>query len=138
LVDGVAGCAGGRGKAGILPYEVIYDSEHDCIVTRIDGRLDVPVVREFLAELGRVISTNDCGRILEDLRGAELTLSMEALYFAPRLVPEAGIPPASKSAIVVAEQDWSVYSYLETVARNLGQNTKVFTDPDEARRWLMR
>jgi hypothetical protein len=120
-----------------MPYEVTYDSERDCIVTRIDGRLDIPVAKEFLAELARVVSTSGCKRILDDLRGAELTLSMEALYFAPRLVPEAGVPPASKSAIVVAEQDWSAYSFLETVARNLGQTVRVFTDPDEARRWLM-
>jgi hypothetical protein len=120
-----------------LSYEVTYDPERDCIVTRIDGRLDMPVAKGFLAELARVISTSGCERILDDLRGAELTLSMQTLYFAPRLVPEAGIPPASKSAIVVPEQDWSAYSFLETVARNLGQNIRVFTDPDEASGWLM-
>jgi hypothetical protein len=121
-----------------LPYEVTYDSERDCIVARIDGRLEIPVAREFLAELARVISTSGCGRILDDLRGAEMTISMEALYFGPRLIPEAGIPSASKSAILVAEQDWSDYSFLETVARNLGQTVRVFTNPDEANRWLMQ
>ena len=88
-----------------MPYEVTYDSERDCIVTRIDGRLDIPVAKEFLAEIARVISTCGCKRILHDLRGAELTLRMGELYFAPQLVSQAGIPRTIKSAVIVAEKD---------------------------------
>ena len=43
-----------------MPYEVTYDSKRSCIVTRIDGELDIPVVKEFLTELARVISTSGC------------------------------------------------------------------------------
>lgn len=120
-----------------MPYEVTYDAERDCIVTRIDGRLDVPVVKEFLAELARVISTSGCERVLVDLRGAELTLSMGELYFAPRLVSEAGVSITTKRAVIVAEKDWSLYSYLQMVAQNRAQIVKMFTDPGEASRWLM-
>jgi hypothetical protein len=76
-------------------------------VAWINGELDIPVAKEVLAELARAISTSGCKRILDDLRGAELTLSLGELCFAPRLVPEAGIPPTIKSAILVAEKDWS-------------------------------
>ena len=86
-----------------MPYEVTYDSKRSCIVTRIDGELDIPVVKEFLTELARVISTSGCERILDDLRGAELTLSTGELFFAPGLVPEAGIPITTRSALIVAE-----------------------------------
>jgi hypothetical protein len=120
-----------------MSYEITYDAERDCIVTRIDGWLDVPVAKDFLAELARVISTSGCERILEDLRGAELMLSMVDLYFASQMPSEVGIPPAIKSAIVVAEEDRRKYSFLETVARNRGRIVGVFSDPDEASRWLM-
>ena len=52
-------------------------------------------------------------------------------------MPEAGIPTTTRSALIVAERDWSLYSYLEVVAQNQGQIVKMFTDPDEASRWLM-
>ena len=120
-----------------MPYKVTYDSEHDYIVARIDGELGIPVAKEFLAEVARVISTSGCERILDDLRGAELMLSITNLYFATRLAPQAGIPPSVRSAIVVAEKDWSSYSFFEMAAQNQGQVVRVFTDPDEARRWLM-
>jgi mevalonate pyrophosphate decarboxylase len=120
-----------------MSYEVTYDAERDCIVTRIDGKLDTPVAEEFLAEVARVISTSGCERILDDLRGAELTLSTGELYFAPRLVSEAGIPREIRSAIIVTERDWPKYSFLELVARNQAHTVKVFIDPDEAGRWLM-
>ena len=59
-----------------MPYEVTYDSKRNCIVTRIDGELDIPVIKESLSEIARMISTKGCQRILDDLRGAELMLSM--------------------------------------------------------------
>ena len=121
-----------------MPCEVTHDAERDYIVTQIDGRLDVSVVKEFLAELGRVMSTSGCERVLVDLRGAAMRLSMGELYFAPRMVSEAGIPIATKRAVIVAEKDWSLYSYLQMVAQNQAQIVRIFTDPDEASRWLMR
>jgi hypothetical protein len=120
-----------------MPYEVTYDPECDCVMARIDGELSIQVAKEFLAEISRIVRANGCRRTLDDLRGAELTLSIAELYFAPRLTLEAGIPPAFKSAIVVAEKDWLQCSFLETVAQNQGQIVRVFADPDEARRWLM-
>jgi hypothetical protein len=118
-------------------YEVAYDAGRGCIVTRIDGALDIPVAKEFLAELARVISTSGCERVLIDLRAAVLMLSMGDLYFAARLPPEAGIPIGIKSAAIVAEKDWFEYSFLGRVARDQGQTVRMFTDPDEAIRWLM-
>ena len=120
-----------------MPYEVTYDSKRNCIVTRIDGKLDIPVIKEFLAEIARVIAASGCQRILDDLREAELTPSMGEFYIALRLVSEVGIPRTTKSAIVVPEKDWSLYSYLEVVAQHKGQVLRMFTDPEEASRWLM-
>jgi len=120
-----------------MPYEVTYNSERDCVMAQIDGELDISAAKEFLAEIVRVVSTNGCKRILEDMRGAELTLSIGGLYFAARLAREEGAPPGIRNAIVVAEKDWSRYSFFEVAARNQGQIVKVFTDPDEAERWLM-
>jgi hypothetical protein len=120
-----------------MPYEVTYDPERDCIVARIDGELAIPVAKEFLAELARVISTSGCKRVLVDLRAAVLMLSMGDLYFAARLPPEAGIPIGIKSAAIVAEKDWFEYSFLGRVARDQGQTVRMFIDPEEASRWLM-
>jgi DNA-binding response OmpR family regulator len=90
-----------------IPYEVAYDSKRDCIVARIDGELDIPVAKEFLTELARVISTSGCKHILDDMRRAKLTLSLGDLYFAAQLPREEGIPRGIRSAIVIAEKDWS-------------------------------
>jgi DNA-binding response OmpR family regulator len=126
-----------RGGRLTKRYKVAYDSRRDCIVGRINGELDIPVAKEFLAELARVISTSGCKRILDDMRRAELTLSLGDLYFVPRLASEAGIPPTIKSAVLVAEKDWSRYSFFEMAAQIQGQIVKMFTVPGEARCWLM-
>jgi hypothetical protein len=120
-----------------MPYKVTYDAERDCIVTRIDGKLDMPVAKEFLAELARVISTSGSERVLVDLRGAELTLSIGDLYFAARLPSEAGILDPVKSVVLVPEKDWPKYRFLEKAARDRGQMVRMLIDPDEASGWLM-
>jgi hypothetical protein len=125
------------GEAITMPYEITYDAERDCIETRIDGKLDIPVAKEFLAELARVLSTSGCKRILVDLRGAELTLSMGDLYFAARLPSEAGILEPARSVVLVPEKDWPRYRFLEKAARDRGQIVRMLIDPDEASRWLM-
>jgi CheY-like chemotaxis protein len=132
--DRGAGSLGGEPKK---PYKVTYDPGRDRIEARIDGELDIPVAKGFLAEIVRVVSTSGCKRILEDMRGAELMLSITDLYFAARLAREEEAPPWIKNAIVVAEKDWSRYSFFEMAAQHQGQIVKVFTDPDEARLWLM-
>jgi hypothetical protein len=120
-----------------MPYEVTYDPERDCIEARIGGKLSIQVAKEFLAEIVRVVSTSGCWRILEDMRESELMLSIVDLYFAARLAREEKAPPGIRNAIVVPEEDWSRYSFFEMAARNQGQIVKVFTDLDEASRWLM-
>jgi two-component system response regulator len=120
-----------------IAYEVTYDPGHDCIMTRIDGRLDMQVVIDFLADLAHIVSASGCQRIFDDLRGSRLTLSVTDLYFASKLVSEKGILPSARNAVIITEKDRSRYSFLEMAAQIQGQIVKVFTDPDEARHWLM-
>lgn len=118
------------------PYQVTYDPGRDCIMTRIDGMLDMQVVTDFLAELAHQVSTSGCQRILDDLRGSRSILSVTDFYFASKLASEKGILPSAKNAVIVAEKDRSRYSSLEMTAQLQGLVVKVFTDPNEARHWL--
>lgn len=120
-----------------MPYTITYDSRRNCIVTEIDGALDVPVAKEIAAEVIRAISTSDCRRVLVDLRESELALSVTELYHASRIAAAAGVPESIKRAVVVPENGPFTYDFFETVLQNLGKGVRVFTGLDEANRWLV-
>jgi hypothetical protein len=120
-----------------MPYKITYDPGCACIKAWNSGAFDNGVAREIVAEVIRAVSTSDCKRVLIDLRESELALSMTELYSASRIASAAGVPESIKRAVVVAEKDSVAYDFFETVLRNIGKGVRVFTDPDEANRWLM-
>ena len=118
-----------------MPYKIDYDPETDCIMASMEGNVDRDVLREFVTELARVSNTNKCYRILNDMRKARLKLGFLSLYNIPRMVKAAGLNLSSRRAIV-AREDLKDYSFFRSIARKQGQRVKVFTDYDEAIKWL--
>ena len=109
-----------------MPHKVTYDSKRNCIVTRIDGKLDIPVLKEFLAEIARVISTSGCKRILDDLRGAELIkTNLEGANLTRAKLWRRSLKDAKYSAVDLNKADFSSrieYSeeeYIDAMDRTL-------------------
>lgn len=120
-----------------VSYEVSYDSESGIVRARMDGDIEMEEVMKYASEVVRTITANDCRRVLNDMRGAVMKLSTTDIWNVPRIMEKAGMPPATRRALVTTEDNKDV-SFAEAVSHNVGQTVRVFTDLDEAEAWLLR
>ncbi len=120
-----------------MSYEVSYDSESNIVRARIDGDIEIEEVTKFASDVVHTIIAHDCRCVLNDMRLATLKLSTTDIWNVPRIMEKAGMPPATRRALVTAEDNKDV-SFAEVVSHNVGQNVKVFTDIEKAEAWLLR
>ncbi len=94
------------------------------------------LVREYIAALLPILKKTDCRRLLSDSRNAELQLSsMDILQF-PRLAAASILTMRLKRA-VLSTPGTSGYELYETLSKLQGQKLKVFSDYEEALKWLL-
>jgi hypothetical protein len=120
-----------------MPFDVRYDPEHDCIISRYSGDLDMKSFREYAAEMAKTASKHDCKCLINDMREAEIKWSTVDLYNLPNLLDSEGITRSWKRAILFTEISENA-RFFETAARNKGYRVKIFTDRDEAMGWLRK
>ena len=119
-----------------MKYELTYDKERNLIIGKIYGEFDSSLVTEMASDLADMIQKHFCNRLLNDLRSAKITPSALEIYTMPRNVAKSGEAIRCKRALVVSGP-LKDYHFLETVSANIGQQLKIFTDPDTATDWLM-
>ncbi len=120
-----------------MPFEIKYDDNTACMMCHMSGKINQQVIDEVLSVLIPQMKKNDCLRILNDLRDAEIDLSTVDIFNLPKMFVKAGIDPLSKRAVVVKAPTDDL-SFFENVFVNQAQLVKVFTDYDEALKWLTR
>ncbi len=119
-----------------MPFNIQYDSDIDCVLVKFSGKITMKLVREYIDALLPVLKETGCRRLLSDTRGTELQLSsMDILQF-PRLAA-ASILTFRLGRAVVASPGTSGYELYETLSKLQGQKVKVFSDYDEAKKWLL-
>ena len=118
-----------------MTFNIKYDPDSHCVRTDIQGEVNIGDIVEVSKEMVRLASLHDCDKILNDVRRAEPKLSTVDIYNIPKVLQESGLKPTTRSAIV-AQDDHTDFQFLETVALNRGQNVKLFTNVDTAKRWL--
>ncbi len=119
-----------------MAYQITYDSNINCIVARVTGKINLNVVKQFVCELVRISEEHGCTRILNDARGVSLNLSTIDILGIPKFVSEAGLKSYCRRAIIVSGylKDASLF---ETVSRNYDQDVMVFQDVEQAKQWLL-
>jgi SpoIIAA-like len=119
-----------------MPIELLYDAENDYIAMQVTGRLDITAAKKYVPILREAMATHKCHRLLNDMRQADLAVSLVEYFRAPHQ-PFDALPPDARRAIVTSEKAARDLGFFETVSVNRGQTVKVFTDMDEAKHWLM-
>ena len=118
-----------------MSFSVQYDKENDRVVGCITGSVDINTLNRFGEEAARIVSQQDCRRLLNDLREVELHLSTLDIYYLPRTLGKLGFDHRWRRAIVVSRYT-KEFSFYENVCTNLAYPVKVFVDLDEAMNWL--
>lgn len=120
-----------------MDYELKYDPESDLIIAGLSGTLDLAVVERMSDELREIIELCSCKKVFNDLRKIDIIQSVFDIYDMLRIMRRAKIPVDCRRALVVT-QITETYLFLETVSVNAGQQVKLFTDPEAARKWLQQ
>lgn len=119
-----------------MGYELSYDAEKKIIRGRVLGELNPSLVKNMAVDLEKLGRKHKCPRLLNDLREAVISKSLLDIYSMPRVVEEAGMQKSFRRAIDV-NPPVNDYRFLEIVSVNEGQEVRVFSDPEEALRWLV-
>ena len=99
--------------------------------------------KEIISEAAQIAIEQNVFSFLGDYREAVLKLSTTAIYELPKILSDIfislGIQPHQLNRVFVAsvvEKDAEGFRFYETVSLNRGQNTRLFHDIEEAKRWL--
>jgi hypothetical protein len=123
-----------------MSHTVIYNAETHVIESKFQGLLTFDEVKLFISEGALMSKEKDCRFFLSDYREVKLKLSTLEIYNVPQLLKDVfssfGLNVYLLKRAVVAARDLNDYRFYENVAFNSGQYAKVFTDIDEAKKWL--
>ncbi len=71
-----------------MPFEIKYDSENDCMICKMIGKIDQQLINDFASNLSSLMEQHQCTRMINDIRDAEFALSNVEIYNIPKLVSQ--------------------------------------------------
>jgi hypothetical protein len=119
-----------------MSHELLYDSDDDCVILRVKGRVTIALIRELAPQVAALFDKNKCRRLLNDMSAANIDISVADMYGSPEVMDESGVMRGTRRALVVPP-DFNDERFLENVSRNRGHNLMIFKSVDEAKVWLL-
>lgn len=124
-----------------MPHTVTYNSELHIIESKLQGDMTIGEVERIVTKIAITAKENDCRLIFTDFREVSRKLSISQIYTLPELIKNIFISFGMNVSLYkranVAAKDLDDYIFHENVMVNRGQNEKVFTDIDKAKKWLI-
>lgn len=116
--------------------EVVLEARDAFLVLELRGKYNFSTLRKTIEEVGRRCRETGCRCILADARGHVGGIGLlDQQHIGEKIARE--IPRGYHVAVVVSEARLAMDRHLETVAVNRGVPFRLFTDLEEANRWLM-
>ena len=124
-----------------MSHTVIYNSELHIVESKLQGDMTVGEVEEIVTKIAKIAKEKDCRLIFTDFREVSRKLPMWQIYELPNRLKNIFAAfdinvLVYKRANIVAK-DLDDYIFHENIMVNRGQNEKVFTDIDQAKKWLI-
>lgn len=128
-----------------MPYTMIYNPNVGFVEAKVQGVISFNEIKEIFSKAIQMLMEKESSLYLADYREAVIDMSTTELYALPKLMSDITAPLGVnvhrlKRAVVIAKdlknKRLEDYRFYETVTLNRGQNTKLFEDMDEARKWL--
>jgi hypothetical protein len=124
-----------------MPHTIIYNSELHIVESKLQGDMTLGEVEEIITTIAKIAKEKDCRLIFTDLTEVSRKLSILEIYELPDLIRNVftslGIHASLYKRANMVAKDWDDYIFHENVMVNRGQNEKVFTDVDKAKKWLL-
>jgi len=124
-----------------MSHTVIYNSELNIVESKLQGDMTLGEVKEIVTKIAKIAKEKDCRLIFIDFREVSRKLSILQIYELPdrtkNIFSSFGINVLLYKRANVVAKDLDDYVFHENVMVNRGQNEKVFTDIDKAKKWLI-
>ncbi len=124
-----------------MPHTVIYNSELHIVESKLQGDMTLGEVKEIVTKIARIAKEKDCRLIFTDFCEVRRKLSILQIYELPdrtkNIFASFGINVSLYKRANVVAKDLDDYVFHENVMVNRGQNEKVFTDMENAKKWLI-
>ena len=118
-----------------MKYELLYNEEEDIIFGRVEGDLDKTQLKLMASEFADLVRSTGCTKLLNDLRNANIGLSILDIWDVPRIISKTGVPLTCKRALLIDKPSEEA-EFLETVSVNFFQQVRIFIDVSSALNWL--
>lgn len=118
-----------------MPYSINYDSSAHIVYVIVEGELNLSLLRGIASDVAQHVKKHNCKRILNDMRDAKPTKSIQEIFNMPKQANKSGVTPDIKRALVVSEYS-SSFKFLETVFVNQGNTVHLFDCMSTAKSWL--
>jgi hypothetical protein len=115
---------------------VLTDDPVPHLVLRASGVLDESSLPDFFASASQSVLTSKAKRVLVDLRGAKITLSISDLHDLVKMAATRFLGVVERLAIVPTESDILREKFFEPALTSRGVPTLATVDYDEALYWL--
>jgi hypothetical protein len=107
----------------------------DFVLLRHEGEITPAEVDEARIEAFRLVETSGLSRLVIDIRG--VTGEADPVDLRAMMETNAEVkPPRPHAAIVVREDQYPRFRFIEDFAVSRGMPIRVFVDEAEAMRWL--
>jgi hypothetical protein len=122
-----------------MKVHITFDEELNCVVGRFEGDLTLDTAKEYASQVSAFATNQTCRLFLNDLREANIILSIFEIYELVGLIITEGFGRQWRRAVLLAPTtnlDKDKQDFFETVAFNRAVTAKMFTDIDKAIQWL--
>lgn len=124
-----------------MSHTVLYNSKLHIVEAKLQGDMTLSEAEVIITNIAKTAKEHDCRLIFTDFREVSRKLSIVQIYKLPdhtkKIFTSFGIDVWLCRRANVVANDLDEYIFHENVMVNRGQNEKVFTDIDQAKRWLM-
>ncbi|RIK29041.1 MAG: hypothetical protein DCC56_14370 [Anaerolineae bacterium] len=124
-----------------MSHTVIYNSELHIVESKLQGDMTLGEVEEIITKIAEIAKEKDCRFIFTDFRKVSRKLSVLQIYELPdrikNIFTSFGLTVWFYKRANVAAKDFDDYVFHENVMVNRGHNEKVFTNIDQAVKWLI-
>ena len=123
-----------------MTHTTAYNPAAGMIETVVQGKITSSEAKEIISEIIHAATESDCFFCLTDYRQAIIDMSTSDIYNIPKIISNkqasTGLYLKNFKRAIVVEKGLKDFQFLETVTLNMGQHIKLFTDMDEAKKWL--
>jgi len=123
-----------------MGFETFYNEDENIVETRLSDDITNKDVLDFIDKMIQLTTEHECFSWMVDYTSARYKLSTMQIFDLPaevfKRMDSLGTRKFHIKRAIVRVNDNEDFAFLENVANNRGQNLLVFSNREDAKKWL--